>query len=140
VSHDGEIGDWPADETLEMRAPEKPVGVGGLSKVELYIVPADARGQWVGDVPQHGGRWHFEVSQNFQVLEVKALAQGRELLVRGSRLRGEEIKLVVTVIVGSRAWHHLFEGRIEGNRIAGTVTVSDGRDQRSYPWQATRAR
>ena len=140
VSHDGEIGDWPADETLEMRAPEKAVGVGGLSKVELYIVPADARGKWVGDVPQHGGRWTFEVSQNFQILDVDAWAQGRDLLVRGSRLRGEEIKLVVTGIVGSRAWHHLFEGRIEGNRIVGTVTVSDGRDQRSYPWQATRAR
>jgi SAM-dependent methyltransferase len=140
VSHDGEIGDWPADETLEMRAPEKPVGVGGLSRVELFIVPADARGRWVGDVPQHGGRWQFDIDQKFQVMEIDARAQGRELLVRGSRLRGEEIKLVVTGIVGSRAWHHLFEGRIEGDRIDGTVTVSDGRDQRSYPWQATRAR
>jgi len=140
VSHDGEIGDWPADERLEMRAPEKAVGVGGLSKVELYIVPADARGRWAGDVPQHGGRWQFDIEQKFQVMEIDARAQGRDLLVRGSRLRGEEIKVVVTGIVGSRAWHHLFEGRIEGNRIAGTVTVSDGRDQRSYPWQATRAR
>jgi SAM-dependent methyltransferase len=140
VSHDGEIGDWPADEKLEMRAPEKPVGVGGLSKVELFIVPADARGTWVGELPQHGGRWQFHIEQEFQVLEVDARAQGRDLLVRGSRLRGEEIKLVVTGIVGSRAWHHLFEGRIEGNRIAGTLTVSDGRDQRSYPWNANRAR
>jgi SAM-dependent methyltransferase len=44
VSHDGEIGDWPADEKLEMRAPEKAVGLGGLSKVELYVVPAQAAG------------------------------------------------------------------------------------------------
>src|SRR5687768_8433551 len=29
VSHDGGIGDWPPDEKLQMRAPEKPVGVGG---------------------------------------------------------------------------------------------------------------
>src|SRR5688500_13358724 len=42
VSHDGGIGDWPPDERLEMRAPEKPVGVGGISTVELWIVPADA--------------------------------------------------------------------------------------------------
>src|SRR5688572_10482700 len=40
VSHDGGIGDWPPDERLEMRAPEKPVGVGGVSRVELWIVPA----------------------------------------------------------------------------------------------------
>jgi SAM-dependent methyltransferase len=31
VSHDGGIGDWPPDESLQMRAPEKPVGVGGIS-------------------------------------------------------------------------------------------------------------
>src|SRR5687768_15489613 len=36
VSHDGGIADWPPDERLEMRAPEKPVGVGGLSRVELW--------------------------------------------------------------------------------------------------------
>src|SRR5438552_14799275 len=49
ISHDGSIGDWPADETLEMRTPEKPVGVGGISKVELWIVPAEVRGASRGD-------------------------------------------------------------------------------------------
>ena len=140
VSHDGEIGDWPADEKLEMRAPEKAVGVGGLSKVELWIVPARAAGMWVSDIPQHGGRWRFDVQQKFQMMEVDAQAQGRDVLVRASRLRGDEIKLVVTGLIGARAWHHFFEGRIAGDRIAGTLTVSDGNDRRSYPWNATRAR
>src|SRR6185503_7823851 len=45
VSHDGGIGAWPPDEKLEMRAPEKTVGLGGMSKVELWIVPASAAGQ-----------------------------------------------------------------------------------------------
>ena len=140
VSHDGEIGDWPADEKLEMRAPEKPVGVGGLSKVELWIVPADASGTWLSEVPQHGGQWKISIKQKYQVMDIDTTAQGRDLLVRASRLRGEEIKMVVTGIIGARAWHHLFEGRIDGNRIAGTLTVSDGNERRSYPWNATRAR
>ena len=42
-----------------MRAPEKPVGVGGVSRVELWIVPADARGAWTSELPMHGGRWQF---------------------------------------------------------------------------------
>jgi hypothetical protein len=46
----------------------------------------------------------------------------------------------VTGIVGNKAWHHLFEGRIEDDRIRGAVTVSDGNVRRSYPWNATRAR
>ena len=140
VSHDGGIGDWPADERLEMRAPEKPVGVGGVSRVELWIVPADARGAWASQIPGHGGAWKFAIKQKFQELDIDVAAQGRDLLVRNSRLRGEEIKIVVTGIVGARAYHHYFVGQVDGDRIAGDVTVSDGNDRRTYPWTATRAK
>src|SRR5688500_11887228 len=85
VSHDGGIADWPPDERLEMRAPEKPVGVGGLSRVELWIVPADASGAWISELPVHGGRWTFRVKQKYQELDIDVAAQGRDLLVRNSR-------------------------------------------------------
>ena len=140
VSHDGGIGDWPADETLEMRTPEKPVGVGGTSKVELWIVPAELRGTWTSQLPQHGGAWRFQVAQRYQILEVAALAEGRELLVRNTRLRGEEVKLVITGVVKNRAWHHYFVGSARGDAIEGEVTVSDGNNKVVYPWLAKRAR
>src|SRR5678815_2550937 len=136
VSHDGGIGAWPADEKLEMRAPEKGVGLGGLSKVELWIVPADAAGRWSSDLGAHGGRWRFQVAQEFQVLDVSARAEGRDLLVRPSRLRGDEIKLVVTGLVAGHAWHHLFAGRVQGDRISGELTLSDGSSVRKPPWLA----
>jgi SAM-dependent methyltransferase len=138
VSHDGGIGDWPPDERLELRVPEKAVGVGGLSRVELWVVPADARGRWQSELPGHGGRWIFEVAQRFQELTIDVRAQGRDLLVRASRLRGAEIKLAVTGIVGERAWNHFFEGRIDGDRIRGRLSVSDGNQTRTYPWTAQR--
>jgi SAM-dependent methyltransferase len=138
VSHDGGIGDWPPDERLEMRAPEKPVGVGGVSRVELWIVPADARGRWVSEVPQHGGRWSFAIKQKYQEMDIVANTTGRDLLVRNSRLRGTQIKMVITGLVGTRAWHHMFEGRIDGDRIVGELTVSDGNNKRTFPWTATR--
>lgn len=140
VSHDGGIGDWPADETLEMRAPEKTVGIGGKSRVELWVVPADAAGTWISEIPAHGGLWRFGIAQRYQVLEVEAGTEGRELLVRASRLRGEEIKLVVTGVVRGSPWHHLFSGHVDGDRIAGELTVSDGNQQRTYPWNASRVR
>ena len=140
VSHDGGIGDWPPDERLEMRAPEKPVGVGGVSRVELWIVPADARGAWTSQIPGHGGQWKFAIKQKFQEMDIDVAAQGRDLLVRNSRLRGTEIKIVVTGLVGARAYHHYFEGQIDGDRIAGELSVSDGNNKRTYPWTATRAR
>ncbi|HEU4691547.1 MAG TPA: class I SAM-dependent methyltransferase [Vicinamibacterales bacterium] len=140
VSHDGGIADWPPDERLEMRAPEKPVGVGGVSRVELWIVPADAKGSWRSDLPMHGGKWRFDVRQKYQELDIDVAAQGRDLLVRNSRLRGEEIKIIVTGIVNGRAWHHYFAGQLKDDRIRGEVTVSDGNNKRSYPWTATRTR
>jgi SAM-dependent methyltransferase len=140
VSHDGGIGDWPADETLEMRAPEKTVGVGGVSRVELWIVPAAVSGSWTADVPAHGGTWRLHIKQKYQMLDIDAAAQGRDLLVRASRLRGEEIKLIVTGIVNGRAWHHYFVGAVKDDRISGELTVSDGNNKRSFPWTATRAR
>lgn len=139
VSHDGGIGEWPPDERLELRVPEKAVGIGGLSRIELWVVPADARGRWLSEVPLHGGRWTFDIAQRFQELEVDVRAQGRELLVRASRLRGAEIKLAVTGLVDGHAWNHLFAGRIDGARIAGELTVSDGEHTRTQPWTATRA-
>ncbi|HEU4644980.1 MAG TPA: class I SAM-dependent methyltransferase [Burkholderiales bacterium] len=138
VSHDGSIGEWASDERLEMRVPEKPVGVDGRSRVELWVVPADARGRWVSDVPQHGGLWRFTVRQRYQEMDIEAAAQGRDILVRASRLRGTEIKIALTGIVGGHAWNHFFEGRIDGDRIAGRLSVSDGNQTRSYPWTAQR--
>ncbi|MCD6044429.1 MAG: hypothetical protein K0R40_4032 [Burkholderiales bacterium] len=140
VSHDGGIADWPADESLEMRAPEKPVGVGGVSRVELWIVPANAAGTWRGELPLHGGAWSFRIAQKYQVLDIDAEAQGRDLLVRNSRLRGEELKIILTGVVNGRAWHHYFVGTLKGEAIAGELTVSDGNNRRTYPWTATRAR
>jgi SAM-dependent methyltransferase len=137
VSHDGGIGDWPADEKLEMRAPEKPVGVGGVSTVELWIVPARAEGEWTSSIPGHGEGWRFRVKQKYQVLDIDASAQGRDLLVRNSRLRGEEIKIVVTGLVNGRAWHHYFVGTLKENQIVGELSVSDGNQRRAMPWTAT---
>jgi len=140
VSHDGGIGDWPADETLEMRVPEKPVGVGGMAKVELWVVPANAAGLWASEIGEHGGRWTFRIAQKYQVLDIAAAVAGRDLQVRNSRLRGEEIKLVVTGQVRGHFWHQYFVGAVRGERIDGQVTVSDGNQQRTFPWNAVRGR
>jgi len=60
--------------------------------------------------------------------------------VRNTRLRGEEVKLVITGLVGNRPWHHYFVGQARGDAIDGEVTVSTGKEQTVYPWHAKRAR
>ena len=140
VSHDGGIGDWPADETLEMRVPEKPVGVGGLSKVELWVVPASVAGQWTSEIGEHGGTWRFRIAQKYQALDIDAAVGGETLMIRNSRLRGDEIKMVLTGKVRGRYWQQFFAGIVRGERIEGQMTASDGNQQRVFPWTATRGR
>ena len=138
VSHDGAIGDWPFDERLELHVPDKPVGFGP-SRIELWIVPAQAAGAWTSEFPAHGGRWRFQIKQRYQLLDVAAgTSEGRELIVADARLRGTRISMVVNGIVGRRDWRHVFTGTLDGARISGEVRVSDGNEQKTYPWSATR--
>jgi SAM-dependent methyltransferase len=138
VAHDYGIGPWPPDETLELRIAEKLIGPFGRSTVYLWLVPADARGTWKGTLPGHGGEWTFRIAQRFQMLEVQAWVQGHEAVVLGSRLRGEELRLVVTANVGGRARNHLFRGLLKGDRVDGEVHVSDGEEESKLRWTADR--
>jgi hypothetical protein len=94
----------------------------------------------VANVPQHGGPWEFDIGQQYQAVSVRAKVggSGRDLTVRATRLRGVEIKMAITGLVGTKAWNHLFKGTISGDRITGEVLVSDGEQQRTVPWTATR--
>jgi hypothetical protein len=87
---------------------------------------------------EHGGRWEFSIGQRLQQLEVAAQVQGHDVVVRGTRLRGREIKLAITAAVGGHGWNHLFRGQIDGDTLRGEVLVSDGESLRRVPWTARR--
>ena len=138
VSHDYDLGPWPFDEMIELALAEKMVGPLGRSRVFLWIVPADARGRWTSDMPELGGRWQFDIKQTWQMLDVDSRAGGSNMVVRGARMRGEEIRLAITGVVGGKGYNTLFAGKIVDGRIEGTVRVSDGESYRTIPWKATR--
>jgi len=140
VTHDYDMGPWPFDEMIELPVAEKLVGPLGHSKVFLFIVPADVRGTWHTELPGHGGAWDFHVGQEYERLEVKASGGGHDQVVRGMRLRGDEIRLVITGVVDGKPWNQAFRGQVRGDRIEGTVAISNGEDSRTLPWQATRTR
>ncbi|MGH8674005.1 MAG: SAM-dependent methyltransferase [Burkholderiales bacterium] len=140
VSHDYEMGGWRPDETIELTVAEKMVGPTGRSRVHLWFIPADARGTWKSEVKEHGGAWEFRIEQLYQRLDVAARASGIEIAVRGTRLRGDEVKLVASGNVDGKPWNHLFRGILKGDRIEGELLVSDGENNRTLPWTALRAR
>jgi SAM-dependent methyltransferase len=138
VSHDYDLGPWPFDEMIELALAEKMVGPLGRSRVFLWLVPADARGRWVAEVPELGGRWQFDITQTYQVLDVVARAGGANMVVRGARLRGEEVRLAITGVVGGKGYNTLFAGKVTDGRIDGNLRVSDGENYKTIPWKATR--
>ena len=139
VSHDYEMGGWRPDETIELTVAEKMVGPTGRSRVHLWFVPADVRGTWRSELKEHGGSWEFRVEQIYQRLDIMARASGIEVAVRGTRLRGDEVKVVVSGNIDGKPWNHLFRGILKGDRIEGELVVSDGENNRTIPWTALRA-
>lgn len=139
VSHDYEMGGWRPDETIELTVAEKMVGPTGRSRVHLWFVPADVRGTWRSELKEHGGSWEFRVEQIYQRLDVTARASGVEVAVRGTRLRGDEVKVVASGNVDGKPWNQLFRGILKGDRIEGELLVSDGENNRTIPWTALRS-
>jgi hypothetical protein len=103
------------------------------------VRPGRRRGTCESELKEHGRPWDFRVEQVYQRLDVIARASGVEVAVRGTRLRGDEVKVVASGNVEGKPWNHLFRGILKGDRIEGELLVSDGENNRTIPWTALRA-
>ena len=69
VSHDWDMGDWAPDRTMTVDVPDKPLGREKLSRIHLWIVPAQVEGVWCGIGKARGKR--LELTQAFQKFEAR---------------------------------------------------------------------
>lgn len=131
VAHDFDMESWRPDQVESFYAPQKNDGRGGTSKLMLWIIPATARGEWhveSGSLPN--GKAELSVGQNFQAIEGEMVLGEERVTVSKPTLRGTEIRFDVPAASGPLQ----FAGRIDGNRITGTVRTGE----REWPWHATR--
>ena len=135
VAHDYHLGDWPPDEWTSIRVPDKPVAPVGISQVFLWVVPGNARGRWTGEAA--GRRIVIDIEQQYQVLKAKVSGEGPPLEVRGARLRGEELSLVIAGQLGRLDGVHRLQARISGNHMEGEILTGTRSPERT-PWQAER--
>jgi len=137
VSHDFDMESWRPDARVTVPVPDKPYGPPS-SEVYLWIVPANAAGTW---------RWRSaagaaateseaELSQTFQRLEGAMLAGGRPARLEEGRVRGNEIRFILTAEAGGKTLRQEFSGRISGDSISGKVRAGGG----EFDWNATRTR
>ena len=73
----------------------------------------------------------------FQMLDGSGVADGRPVRLESGRMRGDEIRLMLTAEAGGRTLRREFSGRVDGDLIIGTMKLPGGGE---FDWKATRVR
>ena len=133
VSHDWDMGDWHPVRTIEVEAPDKPVGREKLSRLHLWIVPAHVEGLWCGPQGQalrlarHTDRVDGTLRTGTTTLGAAGLLRGTALRLQAhpgtdATLRavssGETMRIEAATGAWA-AWSGLTLGRVPVHRAGG---------------------
>jgi hypothetical protein len=123
-----------------MDAKDKYGGSGGKSDVYFWVVPARAAGtwQWQSTVSGKPTPYEIRLEQKYQSFTGSVWVGGRTATLRNPRLRGPEIQFDFTVEVNGAPVRHEFIGKVEGEAINGTASLSGARLQSKQEWSARR--
>jgi hypothetical protein len=128
-----DLGTWPPDE--EDMEPQR---------VAMWVVPARIEGHWGWELALDGRRVAYSaiLEQRFQQAEGVARAGNRREVLHDVKLRGDEFSFTLNLTLDGLGYtRHEFRGRVLGDRIEGTVSLSPAPHEKIYqvPWRATRA-
>jgi SAM-dependent methyltransferase len=124
VSHDFDMADWEPDKQLKE----------GYSDIYYWVIPANAEGNWKWRTDGDG--FTMSVKQNFQQIEVNAKSGNTNLKIHDPVLSGERIGFTATN--PSNGHEYVFNGRIDGSNITGTVQVRRKLKSVLENWDANR--
>jgi hypothetical protein len=82
------------------------------------------------------------VEQRFQAVEGVARAGDRREVLHDAKLQGEDMSFTLTLTLeGIGFTRHAFRGKVRGDRIEGTVSLSPAPHEKTFelPWRATRS-
>jgi hypothetical protein len=138
VVHDYALEKWYPDARKIIAVPGKTVGHPGESHLFLHIVPSRLAGEWQSQI-RHGRDtvlYEFSFDQEFQFVEGTARAGGREGKIPEFKLAGDRFEFSFRIDVKGQAPDRRFAGRVNGDRIEGTMTIGHGATARAQPWTA----
>jgi SAM-dependent methyltransferase len=144
VAHEFDMGDW------------KPDNMAKVPKVKLYyhprvpyekdtyfyywVVPAKANGVWRWTLSTRSGDrdYTLRLMQKFQEIRGTVLVNGREAPIAAARLVGDELSFTLGEDGDKEKVVMSFNGRIQGDDIAGSIEVRGGLFAGNYTWAAKR--
>ncbi len=119
VTHAFVFPSWKPDRVEKVRLAVPHPSQGDESTIFMWVVPANARGQWQADSP--AGTWRLRIDQNFQEVDVEGEGEGAKLDIKTTKLEGERLSFTGA----ARGAPVTFTGRVQGNRIAGEAKVGE---------------
>ena len=140
VSHDFSMGDWKADQHVEMNSKDKYGGSGGLSDIYLWIVPAKVAGTWHTRVQIRGKPvdYEFRLDQQFQSVSGSARVAGRDVKLENATLSGNQLTMQFTADVDGASMKHEFTAQVGDAEMNGTADLSGAKRQAKLDWTARR--
>ena len=144
VTHEFDMGDW------------KPDNMAKVPRVKLYyhpripyekdtyfyywVVPANAEGAWRWSLSTPSGPvdYTLRVVQKFQEIWGTAHVKGEEVPIAAARLVGDQLSFTLGEDGDKERGVMQFNGRIDGDDIAGSVEVRGGPFAGNHSWAAKR--
>jgi hypothetical protein len=124
VSHAFAMPGWRPERSETMRIAGRHPGQGDDSTLYLWVVPAEARGEWRAE------GWRLHIYQNYQEIEVEAELAGKPVPLIEATLRGRDLSWTAQGVS--------FRGRVEGATLIGDLV--DSATSRPVTFTRTRAR
>jgi SAM-dependent methyltransferase len=128
VSHDFDMGEWEADEQAT---------VDNYHTVYLWTIPAGVAGTWRWSGGQKGEQqFVLKLNQAFQKVSGTLIVGGTQTPISEAKLTGTRLSFAVLRRIGEKQVKVVYDGRVNGDTITGTVTIS-GQPQ-ARQWVAKR--
>jgi SAM-dependent methyltransferase len=135
VSHSFDMGEWQPDKTTLVTT-----SYADQRDVHYWVVPANVTGRWEWDLADGAGRRHYtlQANQQFQAVSASVTSGDWPLTVDDVVLSGALIKFRLAAEADGKMISFLYEGKVQGHTIIGTVKPSDKPKAAAVKWQAAR--
>jgi SAM-dependent methyltransferase len=124
VSYSFDMGEWQPDREIQENG----------RAIYFWLIPANMSGSWRWS-GLDGNEYEMVVEQHFQQIS-GSISNGQEMApIRQASLAGNQVEITVDHEVDGRTQTVVYQGRIDGEILAGNEILADGT---SHSWEAVR--
>ena len=135
VSHSFEMGEWTPDKTVVVTT-----SFGDERDIHFWVVPANVTGRWEWDVAGGSAGRHYvlDAQQEFQVVTAAGHEDQWPLSINDVKLTGDAISFRLDTEADGKMVSRLYEGKVAGDTITGTIRPAGNAKAAPVVWRAVR--